>query len=423
MGDEWSLLIRHARRVRAVFLQGSEGPGEARFATDLASLDILREYLPHPVFPRLRYLKLTKEFLTRAPAFLHSRLESITIYGIEAEGDFTLFLQKIQSTAPNLQMLHVTRDSESDDCSRAQISKIACALAKLESLDGWYHPLTKEAIAHLSNLPRFRTLSLLADQSNVRIWDLPSLGRFSSLTSLKLAFTPHTTPAEWTRFLRALVSAPLERISVVVWTPDECHSTELIPFLEALGQFTHLSACEATMMSEATRSVWDDTYLYNTALHPLLRARNMCSFTLEQFPISFASPLLEEMAEAWPRLETIVLQPELELCPEYLPPLADLLHFTQRCPDLREVDMEFEGMSDEWTYHEHDEPEPDIPPSTLEHLKMQTTYIERLVAPLVATFLDRYFPKTRLSGDSTVDDELGTCDIDYVNQLRTRPRH
>ncbi|GJE97894.1 hypothetical protein PsYK624_141160 [Phanerochaete sordida] len=203
-------------------------PREARFATDFASLDIARAHLPYPAFPRLCYLKFTQKFLRLAHIiFLHSRLESATIYCIGNEEGFASFLRKAQTTAPNV----------------------------LESLDGWYYPLTREALTCLSNRPRLRALSLLVHQFNMRIWDLPYLNKVTSLTSLKLAFAPGIIPTEWTRFLRSLDSAPLERIWVVVWAPQECPSTKSVPFLEALGQFTHLSACEATITSGAEQGL------------------------------------------------------------------------------------------------------------------------------------------------------------------------
>ena len=100
-----------------------------------------------------------------------------------------------------------------------------------------------------------------------------------------------------------------------------------------------------------------------------------------------------------------------------LPPLADLLHLARRCPGLRAVDVEFAPVDDGWRWHAPGEPAPDVPPSALESLKVQTTYIEPAAAPRVAAFLDRYFPHARLSGEVNAD-ELVHCSVGYVNQLR-----
>ncbi|GJE97893.1 hypothetical protein PsYK624_141150 [Phanerochaete sordida] len=134
----------------------------------------------------------------------------------------------------------------------------------------------------------------------------------------------------------------------------------------------------------------------------------MRSFTLEQDPISYASPLLEELAEAWPRPQTLVMQPHLDLYHECLPLLADLLYLARRCSALREVDVEFEPASDAWRWHAPGKPAPDVPSS------MQTTYTEPAAAPAVATFLDRYSLNAWLSGEVNAD-ELVHCSVGYVN--------
>ncbi|GJE97891.1 hypothetical protein PsYK624_141130 [Phanerochaete sordida] len=406
VGDEWARFVHHARRVREVKLFPiTRVRGIAHdVARETSWLEAIRKNGPRPVLPQLR--RLVVRMVAGAPRsaeiFLHDSLNAVSMEYARPSAETKGILQKLEGMGSLSHLLlhqdwyicHLTNPGI--EGVYAQLSKTVSTLGRLRILDGGFHALSPDALAHLSHIPDLKTLMLYVMSSNI-VFKSRNMGKFARLTELHILFGFDASPVDWAGFIRSLRSAPLHTLhisSTELPTGVLSSTNQFLPFFEALGLFTSLRDCTISLGPEDME--WGGDYLTSTALDALLQVRGLRKVTLYNCPVSFASPLAEKMAKAWPSLSTLCLCNDQVLAEgrgHLGVPLADLVHFARCCPQLTTLAASLAPVPPLWTW---DDAGASVPPSDAQELNVQYAEVAPAAAPAVARFLDRYFPNAPL---------------------------
>ncbi|GJE97898.1 hypothetical protein PsYK624_141200 [Phanerochaete sordida] len=401
--DEWARFVFHARRVRELHLLGTSWCFDD-VHTERAFLDILRDHYPGQVLPHLRELDVDLDQYTalRAERFLQSSLVTLRAKTARSLEDNVAFVTRLAdiSDLQHIQLWYEHYDGPGCVALAKEVSTTVQALHGLRALDGGYHCLSIDALAHLSGLPSFVTLSLGTTSDNISTPESLLSGKFACLTTLCVEFTPGTSPAEWAPFLRAFSSAPIHTLRLAVKDEvleEDTSPSELLPLLGALGAFPSLHVLELDIDVYLDAELWSGSFLDSTALEPLFRVHTIKDLTFLGAPLSFAPPFMRAAADAWPALEVLRLHSDrnCEAPPETCVPLADLALLAVGCPHLALVDVALAPVPADWTWEEL----PGVPASRARRVVLAYTEIAPEAAPAVAAFLDRYFPEAALEQD------------------------
>ncbi|GJE97895.1 hypothetical protein PsYK624_141170 [Phanerochaete sordida] len=309
--DRWARFASYASRIRKLCLHNLVYVMDP--ALERAFLAFFRDHYSGRFFPRLRELdiQLGLDFYNaarRAEQFLQNCLVALRVRDADTSKNTSVFFATL-SSVPHLQQLEVNYHYDSRELA-GEVSAMVRALDGLRHLGGDPHCLSIDALAHLSGLHGFNTLSLRATRDNISISESPFSGGFAFLTTLRIEFTYGIPLAQWASFLGAFSSAPVQSLRLTVRDgalEDETTPTELLPALDALGAFTVLRACEIEFDLDRDADLWHGDFLDSTALHALFRVPTVRELTLLGCPLSFAPPFVREMAEAWPHLEVVRL--------------------------------------------------------------------------------------------------------------------
>lgn len=411
MDEEWDRFVHHARRVRALRLP--EIAEEDEQASFLQSLQVLCHRYPALAFSGLHSLEIELQhysFPHHYEAFFRKSLESVVIYFGGGTSWYPVdFIEMLEHT-PQLIHLRLLGIEGGDEIFRHPISKTLNSLGLLISFSSSI-TLPTDAIDHLS---RLQALSELDLSGNAQSFTVTAPGRFLSLTVLTITFNGSLVLEDWAQALRVFRYAPLRVLQLSANSRRrEARASELLPFLDALGNFAALRTCKIHLPFEYD---WRATELEVSDFRPLLRIPTMTDIDLQRFPTRY-SALCRAMAEAWPHLSSVALNyPAGEEIIEDIDRVAvieDLVPFAECCPRLVSLDTHLAPIAANWDWQD---PGPDFLPSLATSVSLRHTKIPLLAAERVIAFFTRYFPFATVIGtvlqetaeDSDVTDEDGT---------------
>ncbi|KAJ7756649.1 hypothetical protein B0H16DRAFT_1826120 [Mycena metata] len=270
-------------------------------------------------------LKHVQLFLS--PAITHLTACMISSKNIPVLNTFTL-------KCPHVTHLTIGADWETPDAI-APISRLVCALQRLESLD--VPGLDANALLHVARLPTLRHLCLAAG-----VAPLPSLmtltesaDYFAALTRLEY-WAPECTPA-----LLQMIRRPLTDLKFR--SGKAATSSVVEPFISALSHHCADAALQNLwLLIHPIHADNLDSYLVGEEiLKPLFSFGNLVSVRLA-YPVGFDidDAVVRNMARAWPRLEALILPHHH---PHHLPPirvtLAGVYSLAKYCPLLERPTM------------------------------------------------------------------------------------
>ncbi|GJE97852.1 F-box protein [Phanerochaete sordida] len=382
--SEWHRFDHHARRVKRITVPDPE-------ELDSNALEILTARHPGPILPRVQYLTWQNWDLAEfAPFFITPTLVYLEFE--PAEEAVCAVLKRVQTSAPQLQWLALgTLDHQlqgSDD--HAVFTETLLSLNHLVGLDWSHVPLQSKALAHLSRLPLFASLSLFLLNHDKKPWTSSGWGGFPALKSLSLMPDERNDVAiPCAPFLRALSGANLTNLRVKI--PPTVRPGEFAELVSAIGHLRRLVSLDI-QFDQVDVDPWGAVIIDGRALSPLYAIQGIQSFKMARAPTRLDPQSIRELASAWRNINTLVLTPPSPArCYMHL---SDFIAFTRTFHMLTRLTIEVR-LVDESDACELSA-ELFWPPSPLLDLHLCETRIARPAEAQVADYLARIFPFARL---------------------------
>lgn len=314
--------------------------------------DILRNHHPGPVLPNLVEIRGHEDGIPEiALMFIQPSLRRFHFI-TDCPDTTSAFLRLIEKNAPKLEELEITEHPETVEKIYGQFSQTIRALRHLKWLD-FNHlrhvPLHSDDIVYLSSHHGFEALSLELTQDNMNAWTSPAWGKFSTLKTLNISTSLPDTPV--TPYLQALDGRQLTKL-VISFVQRSLPFTSLSHFFTAISNLSGLLSCELEFDPDALP--WMGQHIDVATLSPLFRLSRLTAFTLRDLPISFTTADVQQLATAWPALQSLRLQCDNHRCGDrprrHGLDLADLAIIADRCPLLDSLAVSLRTVARDWSW-------------------------------------------------------------------------
>ena len=331
--SDWDVFLRYARRVRSL-----EFDRHCQFTTDV---DVYAALANPPssaiIFPRLVHFRCG-EYRPEAVPFLKHLLRptvvQVDIDNLTSNSLTFCILPMLPSQCPRIKQIMAFRNFvfQRGDRALETFSKVLCQLKELQTLR--CAELPDDGVLCLSRLPNLRILRM-----DLRLVSLDHLEsafgsvRFPALQEVSLSAP---TMSHSLRFLKFIQSTSVDTINLNV-DDETCAADYYTIFKEwtANPSYRNLSVIDISEMQ-----VWqdyDDKHIIDiTTLRPLFQLIHLTSLKLEtRCTYALDNAAMEEIALAWPRLETLDLS--IRECGWEIPSkvtLPGLVPLLRHCPNL-----------------------------------------------------------------------------------------
>lgn len=360
-----------------------------QFATHPDTLDLLRAHHRPPLLPNLRRLVFC---LWDSPHHVYMFIQP-SLRFVDFQPDFAdatdLFLSLVMDDAPKLEELRITPEGDLLEEVREQLSDTICALKHLTHLEFAWLPLRRDALLHLSSLPKLQVFCFELSEDNAGARLVSSFGRFLHLVDFEFLTTiaDATIPAS---LLRSINSASLTHLTIVYRAVAPISSLGCL--FTAISKHEYLTHCVLDFWHTADIA-WCNGRLQDDILSPLFRLPLMTVFRLCALPIDISAARLGDLVAGWPRLRNLRLEttswrhrgPTLDILD--LPILAGC------CPELRHLAAALRPLHGNWTWGLNT---PFYSACMLAEFDLQYMPIARAAAHDVVTFVAHVFPRARM---------------------------
>ncbi|KAJ7983095.1 hypothetical protein DFH06DRAFT_1123111 [Mycena polygramma] len=319
--------------------------------------------------------------------FLGSQTREITIQLRDETAGLSI-LPYIKSSCPLVTTFDFDLDADPQSLSPRLISDIVCGWPHLVNLS--IPNLDKAGFMHVSRLPSLADLSLYSakDTASLHLPDFLAGRTFPVLNKLSIS-------CETARFcagvIRVISSRHFQSLSITQltsWTTaawQELHTT-----IRDCLDHTALNTIEVEAKGVRRPSDTAPYVLSSDAVRHLLAFKNMTDVTYQVYPCLDANDdFLEEMALAWPKIETLYLGTEVLHTQPPQATLKCLIAFARHCSGLSNLGVLMD-VSLVPTFTQ-------VPGHRISHslncLDVGTSPIDAAIAMPVAAFLSNLFPE------------------------------
>ncbi|KAF4598170.1 hypothetical protein EYR38_006566 [Pleurotus pulmonarius] len=343
---DWKRFTRYAGRIRAL-VQNRER--KTRPCTLNVFHEVSRTRISLDILPNLHTLEWSRNIDPNfCVLFMHKTVKRFKFYlreeMVSPPNGLTAFFQSVTNRMPDLEVLDISSILPVSDIE-ADMLKLLSGLPKLKEVILPLYYVSPNVSEVLSRLPNLNVLGFQYDDEQGRgdsqdVAAPPatlSEGAFPALYDLALSipfihaselFDQPFSPQNITMLFidSALPESPSDIHNLLSVIVKNC------PLLINLSLNPHLSTSDSPPTDERL------TY---ANLRPVLTLPNLTTFDMNHYyPIDLKYKDMEELARAWPNLETLMLNSD-PVALDHPPTLsiAALIPFAEHCPNIRQLGL------------------------------------------------------------------------------------
>ena len=302
-------------------------------------IESLRDHLPRPILPNVCSVRcigtLEQQDCILLSLFLGSALQDIDLPRLSHAQNAASLLSDIGHSAPFLKSLTMNDNTEELDDNLIQaISDLISQSRHLAKLDVEFYP--RHTIAHIARSAKLRVLKI----NHLNGVVLESLDASSTISEMDL--TTDECPLNFYRFLCTLCPCGLCELYLTV-----CDTSDSSSSVDGWKQcFDTLSVyCSSTL--EHLHIDHQETFIDVAdwmTFRPLLTIRCLKTLLIQGFAYTLRDDDLEQMALAWPQLQSFRLLAYFATPPS--PPritLSGITTLLKHCPMLQSLGLIFDA--------------------------------------------------------------------------------
>ncbi|KAF9501829.1 hypothetical protein BDN71DRAFT_1460290 [Pleurotus eryngii] len=345
--EDWKRFTRYAGRIRA--LVHNRERSKTRTCTPNVFHEVSRTRISLDILPVLHTLEWSRNIdLNFCVLFMHKTVKRFKFYlreeMVTPPNGLGAFFQAVMTRMPDLEVLDISSVLSVSDIE-ADMIKLLSGLPKLKEVILPLYYVSPSISGTLSQLPNLNVLGFQYDDEQGRgdsqdVAAPPATlgeGAFPVLYDLALSmpfihaselFDQPFSPQNITMLFidSALPESPSDIHNLLSVIVKNC------PLLINLSLNPHLST---------TDNPPTDERLTYANMRPVLTLPNLTSFDINHYyPIDLKYKDMEELARAWPNLETLMLNSD-PVALDHPPALsiAALIPFAEHCPNIRQLGL------------------------------------------------------------------------------------